>query len=384
MINKYGYLEKLEIFFENKEQRVKKAQCTCWYMSILRRSATPSIGEKSNFSRYPYVIAGCWLILLIGGCRPAPPPNIYHETQTLLGTLVEIKLIATDPSAASAALAAAFAEFGRIDNLMSFQSAKSQLARINQAAGGKAVSIDAELFQLVLQSKYYAELTAGAFDISIGPLSRLWGLDNKQYRKPSSEEIAAKLPLVGYSMILTQSKPPAVRLARPGMSIDLGAIAKGYAVDKAINILKRRGISSALVNAGGDIRTIGTRPDGNLWNIGIQHPRKPKQILASLRVDNQAVVTSGDYEQFFMYQGVRYHHILDPATGRPARGCQAVTVVAQSTAAADALATGVFVLGPEKGMKLIEGLPDTEALIVDAAGNVSVSSGLKGKLDFNH
>ncbi len=329
-----------------------------------------------------YVIAGVLSVMLAGGCQSDPKPNIYKETQTLMGTLVEIKLVTPDPSAAKKAFAAAFAEFVRIDKAMSIHSAESELTRINQAAGKEFLSVSPEIFQLILQSNYYAELTGGAFDVSIGPLSRLWGFYDKQYHKPSQAEIAALLPLVEYRAILTQNPPPAIRLAQPGMSIDLGAIAKGYAVDKAINILKQQAITAAIVNAGGDVRTIGSKPDGSLWNIGIQHPRKPKLILASLQVDNQAVVTSGDYEQFFIYQGVRYHHILDPKTGKPARVCQGVTVVAQSTAAADALATWIFVLGPEKGMQLIEGLPDTEGLIIDAVGNLTLSSGLKGKLNF--
>jgi thiamine biosynthesis lipoprotein len=340
-------------------------------------------------NRSGHIIKGriaAWLLLAViaGGCNVNPPASIYHESRLLMGTLVEIKLVASTPGSAKAAFEAAFLEFGRIERLMSFQSASSELERINQAAGGEPVVVSSELLRLIRQAKHYAEVTNGAFDISVGPLIKLWGFDNEQHRLPEAEEINKALPLVDFSAIITSEQPPAVKLTRAGMSLDLGAIAKGYAVDRALEILRRQGITAAIVNAGGDVKAMGKKPDGRRWNIGIAHPRQSGRILASLRVDNQAVVTSGDYERFFIEQGVRYHHILDPKSGRPARGCQSVTVVAEKALAADALATGIFVLGPEKGLELIERLPDAEALIVDADGMLSISSGLKGKLDFNH
>jgi thiamine biosynthesis lipoprotein len=300
-----------------------------------------------------------------------------------MGTLVEIKLVAQDPLSAETAFKVAFSELKRIEKLMSFQLTDSDVGRINQAAGNP-VAVSPELLQLIQQSKHYAQLTQGAFDISIGPLVSLWGFDTEQYRLPGKQEIESVLPLVDYRAVFVNDTPPTVRLARAGMSIDLGAIAKGYAVDCAVEILQQQGITGVMVNAGGDIRAVGRKPDGTSWNIGIQHPRQKDRILASLRVDNQAVVTSGDYERFFVQQGIRYHHILDSKTGWPARECQAVTVVAEEALAADALATGVFILGPDKGLKLIEDLADTEALIVDTEGGLRISSGLKGKLDFNH
>ena len=330
------------------------------------------------------IVSRLFPILLLVGCKFGPKGDIYQESRLSMGTLVEIKLVAVDAQSAKTALTAAFAEIERIDKLMSFQSADNQLSRINQAAGRKRVGIDIELFRFILRAKSYSKLTKGAFDISIGPLVKLWGFDTEQYRLPGEDEIKTHLPLVDYRHVIVLGMPPALFLNQAGMSIDMGGIAKGYAVDRVISILERYGIASAMVNAGGDIRAYGSKPDGDLWKIGIQHPRDKKRILTSLQIDRQAVVTSGDYERFFIEQEVRYHHILDPATGQPARGCQSVTLVAKEAIAADALATGVFVLGPEEGMKLVESMKDTEAMIVDAEGNISVSSGLKDKLEFNH
>jgi thiamine biosynthesis lipoprotein len=329
------------------------------------------------------ILCTCFLMIFIWGCKSGSGRRIYQEAQIQMGTLAEIKLVAADEKSAGTAFEAVFSEVERIEKIASFQLSNSELGCINRAAGKGPVSVSPELLQIIQQATYYSGLTEGAFDITIGPLTKLWGFDTQNYQLPDPDEIQRRLTLLDYRAVIIKLKPPEVKLAKAGMSIDLGAIAKGYAVDRAVTVLKQYGISDAIVNLGGDIMAIGRKPDGRAWKIGIQHPREKERVLASLKINNQAVVTSGDYERFFFVQGERYHHILKPQTGWPAKECQSVTVIAQEALAADALATGVFILGPKKGLALIEGLKETEALIVNAAGEVSISSGLKDKLDFN-
>ncbi len=317
------------------------------------------------------------LLLAITLLPPREPEGPLIRTRLLMGTVVEIRIEDTESARYDAAVTAAFAEMAAIERRMSPHLPQSEISRIAAATGTVGLSADtAEVLQLAHD---VAEASNGAFDATLGQLIRLWGFAEGEPRLPTEEEIAAALAGDGASRLMIADGRVA-KVVAP-LAIDLGGIAKGYAIDRAVSVLAAAGVRHASVNAGGDMRLLGDR-SGRPWRVGIRHPRKSGDILATLQLAGKAVVTSGDYERVFELDGVRYHHILDPRTGYPARGCQAVTVVADRAALADAVATAVFVLGPGKGLALLESMPDLEGVIVAADGNVSVTPGLRGVLEW--
>jgi thiamine biosynthesis lipoprotein len=282
-----------------------------------------------------------------------------------MGTIVEITVASRSKSLADEAIKAGFDEIARIEDLLSYRKDDSVLARLNRDGASMKVPVGNEVFSLMSTAVEAARASGGAFDPTIGPLSRLWDFDHGG-RLPVDADVERDLGKVGYKFLEFDKGSLSVGFAIPGMAIDLGGIGKRYAMDRVADILKSRGVTSAIIDAGGDIRVIGTRPGKNGWRIGVQHPRAAGKLLATLEVADAAVVTSGDYERFFVKDGIRYHHIIDPATGRPARGCQSVTVVASSAMEANSLAA--FVLGPGRGLEYLRARPGLRGLIVDASG----------------
>ncbi len=295
-----------------------------------------------------------------------------------MGTLVEITVVHPNREEADKTIKSAFDEMERIEGLMSKFIKTSDVHRINENAGKDFVVVADEVYQVIEKSVRYSELSGGAFDITIGAIYSLWKFEGKD-AVPSPDEIRKILPLVDYHNITLGSNRK-VKLQKHGMMIDLGGVAKGYAVDKGIEVLKRSGIKNAIINAGGDLRTIGKKDANKSWRIGIQHPRDQTRVLSTLDVEDASIATSGDYQKYLIVDNVRYHHILDPDTGEPARGCQSVTIIANNAITADIVATVVFVEGPHEGMKFIEGLKGIEGIIIPANGKGMISSGLKGKV----
>jgi len=253
----------------------------------------------------------------------------------------------------------------------------SPVSEVNARAGHGGVEVPEELLKLVVEAKQISAQTDGKFDISFGALGGLWRYKAEKPTLPDPSLIEARLPLVDYRAILVDREKKTIALAKPGMAIGLGAIAKGYAVDRVAHILRSHGEDNFIINGGGDLFISGRKGD-RPWKVGIQNPRDRASYFARFPVTRPgAVVTSGDYEKFFELDGKRYHHILDPDTGYPARGTVSVTILADSAARADALATGVFILGPEKGMELIEADDTLEGVIVTDELIPLVSSGLK-------
>lgn len=319
------------------------------------------------------------LIYMTSLCAAEAGEGIFKKSKTLMGTEMEITVVSADEKKAYTAIEAAFAEIRRIEELMSTYIPESQLSKINSAAGKKAVKVDEELIRLIKRATEYSEMTEGGFNIAVGPLIKLWKV-TEGGNIPSNDEIRKAKELINYKDIAVDEKKSTVYLRKKGMRIDLGGIAKGYASDRAEIVLKNNGIVSGIVAVAGDINAFGKKVDGNMWRIGIQHPRKKDAFLGIIELEDEAVSTSGDYERFFIKDGKRYHHIIDPKTGEPAGKCQSVAIVAKEATATDALSTGIFVMGPEKGMELIERLPDVEGIIIDAKGNIAVSSGLKNRI----
>jgi thiamine biosynthesis lipoprotein len=294
--------------------------------------------------------------------------------------VIEITLIGGDEESASKAALQAFQEIKKIETLMSPWIDSSDVTRINRPAGKEWVKVSPETMEVIKKAQEISGLSEGGFDITVGPLTEIWREARKKKIPPSVEEVKEKLDLVNFKNIDMDRKGK-VFLKKSGMAIDLGGIAKGYAVDRAFELLRSLGYKNLIVNAGGDLRVGGLKID-QPWSIGIQHPRESQKILARISVSNTALATSGDYEKFFIYQGKRYHHIFNPKDGFPTDGCQSVTILCKGGMIADALATAVFVLGPEKGYALCQKLEGVDCLIVDQEGKIIISPGLKGRITF--
>lgn len=310
----------------------------------------------------------------------------FKETRVLMNTFVGVEVFAGDSTKAYRAMWAAFDEMERVSKLLSNYDPESEVCRLNAYAGKGKMEVSRELYYVLKRSVEWGRITDGAFDVTLGPVLRLWGFSGVKPQIPSKDDLQSGLKLVGYRHLLVDPKCPQVSLTLRGMNLDLGGVAKGYVVDRAVEVLKAQGIANAIVDAGGDLRVLGHNPNGQRWRIGIRHPRRVNELIGVVEVDSGAVTTSGDYERFFFKGGVRYHHIIDPRTGMPARGCVSVTILAPSALDADALATAVFVLGPQKGTELINRLPGVEGVIFyEEGGELKsvVSNGLKGRIYFN-
>ena len=246
----------------------------------------------------------------------------------------------------------------------------SELPRVNTSAGS-AGPCESETLTVVERAFQIAEMTDGGFNIAIGPAVDAWSVIDAR-RIPTESELEALRPLVDLMSVHVDVREQTIYLGKAGMRIDVGGIGKGYAADQAVEALRRAGAIAGVVALSGDIKTFGRLPGGKMFPVGIQHPRKDGSVLAWIDLQDEAISTAGDYERFFEREGVRYHHILDPRTLQPARSCQSVTVVAREGIWADGLDTGIFVMGVESGMRLVEALPDVEAIIVDHEGHVHV------------
>jgi len=307
--------------------------------------------------------------------QPTYPSNLYKYHQVAMGTVIEITLIGDDEEAANKAALQAFQEIKRIEILMSRFLGSSDVTRINRSAGVEWVKVSPESAEVIKKAKEISELSEGGFDITVGPLTELWRKAREKKIPPPAEEVKEKLDLVNFKNI-EMDQEGRVFLKKKDMAIDLGGIAKGYGVDRAFDVLRSLGYKKLIVNAGGDLRAGGLK-DNQPWSIGIQNPRESKKILTRISVSDMAVATSGDYERFFIYEGKRYHHIFNPKNGFPTEGCQSVTIVTKDCITADALATAVFVLGPEKGYSLCQKLDGVDCLIVDKEGKIIISPNLK-------
>ena len=304
--------------------------------------------------------------------RPAGLPHHLRGDRQLMGTSFQIRVVTPDLAGACAAIGAAFDEVAREEALFSEYRPSSDVSAINAAAGGTPVEVDPEVFGLLQRSLWASRVTGGAFDMTFAGCGSLWSV--REQRVPDMQSLASCMPRVGFQKVRLDERRSSVLLPEPGMRVGLGGIAKGYGVDRAVEVLRARGFTNVVVDGGGDLRVEGADIDG-AWTINIAHPRRPGEIFETIRVARGAVVTSGDYLRYFERDGVRYHHIIDPATGWPAARSMAVTVAAPTATDADALATGLFVLGPERGLAALASLPGVEALYFAPDGSVHASPG---------
>jgi thiamine biosynthesis lipoprotein len=296
-----------------------------------------------------------------------------------MGTLVTITAVASDKDVGYRAIQAGFDEIKRLERLLSTWRPDSELSHVNAEAGHLPVQVSQETLALVVRSMEMAQLTDGGFNITVGPAMEAWSFTERQHI-PNGEELRRLKPLVDWTTVQINKEARTIFLPSKGMRIDIGGIGKGYAADRAVEEMKRAGARSGVVALSGDIKTFGVLPERDGFPVGIKHPREDETLIAVIDLKDEAISTAGDYERFFERDGVRYHHILNPQTLLPARGCQSVTVIAKEGAVADGLDTGIFVLGPTRGMEVVERLPDVEAIIIDDEGRMTVSSGLRGRL----
>jgi thiamine biosynthesis lipoprotein len=315
------------------------------------------------------------LFLLYCGCsQPA-----RTQSEFALGTACAVTLYDTDGKKAKETFNAVFSRLAEIENRMSANKADSELSAVNQNAGIAPAQIPADLFAVIEKSLYYAEISGGAFDPTIGALAKLWGINSEDARVPDQSEINAAIPLVNYRNVRLNKADSSVFLTESGMRLDLGGIAKGYAADEAVRIIEKNGVKRAIVNLGGNIFIHGEKPDKKRWRIGVQNPLADRETsLGFIEISgNKTLVTSGVYERFFEIDGARYHHILSAQDGYPVRnGLLSVTVVADSSIDADALSTALFVLGFEKGSTLAESLKGVEAVFIFEDKSIRGTSGV--------
>lgn len=282
-----------------------------------------------------------------------------------MGTVARIVVTAKDETRANQAINAATDEIFQIERVMSDYDPNSQLSQVNREAFEHPVEVDADLFEVLTAAKLYSCMSDGAFDVTIGPVVQLWRKAKENNTAPSADALQKAKDAVGYENLILNAENRTVQFAKEGMFLDLGGIAKGYAIDKAIKILQFAGVKGAMVDIGGDLRCFGTPTDGKPhWLIGLQDPNNEGKILLKLNMDDMAVATSGDYRRFVMIDDEKHSHIINPKTADSAQDLSSVTILSPTAMAADALATAVTVLGNDKGIELIESIQNTEAIII--------------------
>lgn len=315
---------------------------------------------------------GCGLIALLS--MHAAHAEWYSDKRAIMGTAISIELWADDDKVAHDAIEAVMQEMVHIDQSMSPWIETSELALINREATQHPVKISAEMMLLLQTSLHYSVVSQGAFDISFASVGYLY--DYRKHVEPSKTEIASHLDAIDYRSIKLDPVASTVQFMKPGMRIDLGGIAKGYAVDRGADILEARGIHNAIVTAGGDSRILGDKR-GKPWMVGIKDPRIPDKVAVLLPLSDTAMSTSGDYERYFMDGDRRVHHIINPRTGTSATGIRSVTVLSAHGIDTDALTKPLFILGVERGMQIIDKIPGVDAIVIDDKGQLFYSKNLQ-------
>jgi len=302
--------------------------------------------------------------------------KVYKRVLKLMGSRYEIVVIANNQTQGEHYIDLAIDEIRRIEKMISSWDPASETSEINRNAGIKPVKVSRELFDLISRAKKISEITDGAFDISYASMDKIWHFDGSMKQFPSPEAIKKSVAKVGYQNIILDPENQTVFLKLKGMKIGFGAIGKGYSADKAKQLLISKGVKAGIINASGDMNTWGTQPDGQKWQIGITNPLHKNTVFATFPLTDEAVVTSGNYEKYVIFNGKRYTHIIDPRTGYPASGIISATIFAPSAELADALATSIFVMGTDIGIDRINQLSGIECVIVDDKDKIHTSKGI--------
>ena len=320
------------------------------------------------------------VMVLIGaviGCQPAKPVQ-HRDLRPLMGTVVQVAVEGTDEALLKRATDAAYQEMSRLSDMMNHYNPQSVVSAINNAAGRQPVPVPPELMQVLTMARAVSERSHGAFDITVGSLKG-WRFNPEHPELPTPAQITRQLPLVNYRHVILDETAGTVLLKQPGMRLDLGGIAKLYILDAGLKVLQKNGVAHAMLNGGGDVVVMGTT-QGHPWRVGIRDPNAPEKLLAVIELTRGWVASSGDYERYFVKNGRRYHHILDPRTGYPTQGLHGVTLVAEEMAQVNGLGAAIMVLGPVPGRELIAQSPGVQGLMVDQDGKLWVSPGLEKRL----
>lgn len=303
--------------------------------------------------------------------------QIVHKRKlSMLGSPFEVTVVAKDTIKGNEYIDLAVAEVKRIENQISDWIPTTPISQVNKNAGIQPVKVDDEVFQLVQRAIKISELTSGAFDISYASMDKIWKFDGSMKSMPAPEAIAKSVERIGYKKIILNEKDQTIFLKDVGMKLGLGGIGQGYIADKVKALLVSKGCNSGIVNVSGDINAWGKQPDGKPWSVGIVNPMNKNKVFATFPLEDSSVETSGSYEKFVTFNGIRYSHIIDPRTGYPATGIVSVSVFAKQTEIADALATGIFVLGVDVGLDLVNQLKGIGCIIVDDKGVVHSSKNI--------
>lgn len=337
------------------------------------RSPARSLSNYRGLKHNPGPRVSLAMVLIITISTPAHAEWI-GDTRAIMGTEVSVNLWHDDNVAGRELVAAVFAEAERIDRLMSTYIDTSRISDVNRLAASAAVVTGDELFQLIRRSLDISVLTHGAFDITYDSVGQYY--DFVEHRRPDAETVEAERQHIDYHLVEMDQAAGTVRFREPGVRINLGGIAKGYFVERGVDILRSGGVENGIVTAGGDSKLLGDRR-GRPWMIGIRDPRNDGQVAISVPLEDEAISTSGDYERYFEEDGVRYHHIIEPNSGTPATGVQSATVFGPDAVLTDALSTSVFIMGVDRGLRLIGSLPDYESIVIDAEGRIFYSGGLQ-------
>ncbi len=344
----------------------------------MKMNARPFASTHSSV-RYTPGGSFLFLILVLFAVSACERPRSLHQSQWIMGTIVEISWIGLPSS--GKVVERAFEAIKSVDHVMNPDKPGSELARINAHAGKGPLFVSPFICKVIHEGLCIGRETGGAFDITMGPLIRLWGWDTPSPHLPPRNAVMKALKKTGIDKVVCDPTRHQITLRSTGMALDLGGIAKGFAVDRAAKVLISQKIHDFIVNAGGDLYAAGA-PPGRKWRIGIQDPDDPKAVFAIVPLSDRAIATSGDYERYFFRTHVRYHHILDPKTGYPARGLRSVSVLAKTTMEADALATALFVLGKGKAIRWLAKHPEYQAVLVDDTRRVYASRSLKPVIEW--
>ncbi len=316
-------------------------------------------------------------IIIFTGCQKTnDATNPLSRTEFILGTTVTISLY---DHQSNAMLDKAFKHISQLEHVLSINKCGTLLDEVNESAGKSAIKLDTNTFNLIQKALTYSHLTNGDFDITIGPIVKLWNIGFPNARVPSADEIQNKLPLVDYKNVVLDEQNQTVFLKNAGMLLDLGGIAKGYVADQVANLLQAEGVEHAIIDLGGNLYMLGSKPNNTPWTVGIQDPFNPRgNIIGSINVINKSVVTSGIYERYLEQDGIKYHHILNPDTGYPyTNELVGVTIISDTSIDGDALSTSVFAKGLDEGLKFVESLNDIDAIFITSDYKIYTSSGIK-------
>lgn len=324
--------------------------------------------------------------ILLSGCttkKSSEELSLVKEDQFILGTFGSISAYSTSEEAGYNAISEAYDRINEIENLMSTSREGSDVYNMNKNAGKEPVNISSSTLEVILEGLGYFSDTKGSFNIGLGSLIELWGIGKESQKVPTIEEITEAKNHIDLDQLEISEDNKTAFIKDSKMLVDLGGIAKGYSVDEAVRILKENGVTSGIVNLGGDVYALGTKVDGTDWRVGINNPEiGENNSIARISVSNKSVVTSGDYERYFIENDVRYHHIIDPETGYPANNeLVSVTIVSDKSIDGDVLSTSAFVLGLDEGLKLIEERAGVEGILITKDKQVYLSSGLKNKVE---